>query len=166
MRSQQQQQNITQRQRVPYHGAEEVNIAVRQFISETPDGTLIPMSASLMILKLVEQGMIPEMAAKLPSQIRKGAPLYAEWKAAYASKKFEQKLGRTPNNSHTSSSSSSVFPPSSTNQQQESQPRRHATRRGPNDDNHQFWSNDPFRVNVMISYYPPPSVIPYPAYYY
>eukprot|EP00615_Pteridomonas_danica_P007739 CAMPEP_0114336224 /NCGR_PEP_ID=MMETSP0101-20121206/5565_1 /TAXON_ID=38822 ORGANISM="Pteridomonas danica, Strain PT" /NCGR_SAMPLE_ID=MMETSP0101 /ASSEMBLY_ACC=CAM_ASM_000211 /LENGTH=69 /DNA_ID=CAMNT_0001468077 /DNA_START=102 /DNA_END=308 /DNA_ORIENTATION=- len=65
--------------KVPYHGAEEVKEAVRKVIAETEPGTQIPMSTNIMISKLIDEGMIEPMALKLPSQIRKGAPLFDEW---------------------------------------------------------------------------------------
>lgn len=80
--------------KVPYHGAEELNIAVRKMIFETPDGAMKPMSSNLMMKTLIAEGMKEGMASKLNSQIRKGAPLHMAWKAAYSSGKFIQKTGR------------------------------------------------------------------------
>lgn len=80
---------------VPYHGAGEVNINVRKIIFNTNEGELIPMSTSLMIKLLIDRGMKEGLAKKLPSQIRKGAPLYFTWKAAFDTKRFLQITGRT-----------------------------------------------------------------------
>jgi hypothetical protein len=80
--------------KVPYHGAEELNIAVRKIIFETPDGAMLPMSSNLMMKTLVAAGMKEGMASKLNSQIRKGAPLHVAWKVAFSTGKFIQKTGR------------------------------------------------------------------------
>jgi hypothetical protein len=80
---------------VPYHGAEEVNVAVRKIIFSTEEGAMVPMSANLMMIKLVEGGMREGMALKLPSQIRKGAPLHYTWKAAFSTGRFFQRTGRS-----------------------------------------------------------------------
>jgi len=60
----------------------------------THDDYHLVQSTNIMISKLIDEGMIEPMALKLPSQIRKGAPLFDEWKGAFASKRFVQKLGR------------------------------------------------------------------------
>ena len=80
---------------VPYHGAEAVQTAVRAVISATPPQTERPMSANIMIKMLIDHGMPEAMAVKLPSQIRKGAPMHDEWKDAFTSRRFVQKLGRS-----------------------------------------------------------------------
>jgi len=80
---------------VPYHGAEAVQTAVRAVIDVTPSGSARPMSANIMIKLLIDNGMPEAMAVKLPSQIRKGAPMHSEWKTAFAEERFLQKLGRT-----------------------------------------------------------------------
>ena len=82
---------------VPYHGAEPVHVGVRAVIRATPRGARLPMSANRMMEILVSNGVHKGMAAKLPSQIRKGAILHEEWKAAFASGRFVQKLGRSSN---------------------------------------------------------------------
>lgn len=84
------------RGKVPYHGAQEVQAAVRRIIYETEVGANIPMSTNIMVQRLIKEGMIEAMAAKLPSQIRKGAPLFVEWKTAFLTGRFVQKLGRSP----------------------------------------------------------------------
>lgn len=81
-------------EKVPYHGAEELNAAVRRMIFETPDGALKPMSSNLMMKTLISEGMKEGMASKLNSQIRKGAPLHVAWKSAFSTGKFIQKTGR------------------------------------------------------------------------
>ena len=49
------------------------------------------MSAALMVNDLVQSGNVPEHAAKgLYSQIRKRAPLHAEWHAAFTEGRFKQ----------------------------------------------------------------------------
>ncbi len=80
---------------VPYHGAEAVQLAVRAIVAATAADGQRPMSANIMIRLLVDHGMPEAMAAKLPSQIRKGAPMHAEWKNAFISGRFVQKLGRS-----------------------------------------------------------------------
>lgn len=112
---------------VPYHGAEKVLVAVRKIIFDTQPGTLRPMSTQIMIKTLVSDGMPEALAKKLPSQIRKGKPLFLEWKAAFLSGRFMQKIGRSikePDSPASASpSSSSCYepkvkrdPPSSFNQ--------------------------------------------------
>lgn len=86
----------TPKGKVPYHGAQEVQAAVRRIIYETEIGTNLPMSTNIMVQRLIQEGMMEAMAAKLPSQIRKGAPLFVEWKTAFKTERFVQKLGRTP----------------------------------------------------------------------
>jgi hypothetical protein len=66
---------------------------VRAIIAASPPGTLKPMSAALMVNDLVQNGNVPEHAAKgLYSQIRKRAPLHAEWHAAFTEGRFKQVL--------------------------------------------------------------------------
>ena len=48
-----------------------------------------------MIKLLIDNGMPEAMAVKLPSQIRKGAPMHEEWKSAFNTGRFVQKLGRS-----------------------------------------------------------------------
>lgn len=78
---------------VPYHAGEHVRCVVRAIIESTPPGYQQPMSANDMIRLLLVNGMPESMATKLHSQIRKGATLHAEWKAAFDSGRFQQKLG-------------------------------------------------------------------------
>mmetsp|Transcript_22163 Transcript_22163/g.43665 ORF Transcript_22163/g.43665 Transcript_22163/m.43665 type:complete len:237 (+) Transcript_22163:219-929(+) len=80
---------------VPYHGAEAVQTAVKAVIAVTPTGNNRPMSASIMMRLLVDHGLPEPMAMKLPSQIRKGAPMHDEWKDAFKTGRFVQKLGRS-----------------------------------------------------------------------
>jgi hypothetical protein len=80
---------------VPYHGAEAVQLAVRAVIAVTSVGASRAMSANIMIKLLIDHGMPQAMAVKLPSQIRKGAAMHDEWKSAFSSGKFVQKLGRS-----------------------------------------------------------------------
>lgn len=82
--------------KIPYHGAKIVQAAVRNVIYSTAPGCLRPMSVNMMIKLLIEQGLPEHLAMKLPSQTRKGAPLEAEWKDAFASGRFLQRLGRYP----------------------------------------------------------------------
>lgn len=42
-------------------------------------------------------GLSDPMANRLFSQIRKGAPLYADWKAAFETERFTQRIGRSTN---------------------------------------------------------------------
>jgi hypothetical protein len=99
---------------VPYHGAGEVLKAVRSLIDSTPVGSARPMSTSTMIKILIDDGMIKGMAKKLPSQIRRGGALYQEWKDAFSTRRFVQKLGRCPRYGSVSSSSDDtiISPPS------------------------------------------------------
>jgi len=77
-------------------GAKELHAAVRKVIAAHLPGDKVLMSAAHMIeIMTNEMGVSPLMANRLYSQIRKGAPLREEWKAAFASGKFVQSLGRT-----------------------------------------------------------------------
>jgi hypothetical protein len=91
--------------KVPYHGAQEVQTAVRRIIYETEIGANVPMSTNIMVQRLIQDGMMEAMALKLPSQIRKGAPLFVEWKTAFLTGRFVQKLGRTSTSHYVTSNS-------------------------------------------------------------
>ena len=68
---------------------------VRQIISTTPRGAMRMMSAGLMVRYLKNaHGFDHAAANRLYSQIRKGAPLHADWTRAFNEGRFEQRLGR------------------------------------------------------------------------
>jgi hypothetical protein len=102
--------NVEVDSKIPYHGAKIVQAAVRHVIYSTPPGSRLPMSVNMMIKQLMDHGLPEHLAMKLPSQTRRGAPLEVEWKAAFVSGRFLQRLGRYPawasNNDEPSSPSS------------------------------------------------------------
>jgi hypothetical protein len=99
--------NVEVDSKIPYHGAKIVQAAVRHVIYSTPPGSRLPMSVNMMIKQLMDHGLPEHLAMKLPSQTRRGAPLEVEWKAAFVSGRFLQRLGRYPASNEPSSSPSS-----------------------------------------------------------
>jgi hypothetical protein len=69
---------------------------VRAIIAASAPGALKHMSAALMVDELVQSATgISEHAAKgLYSQIRRHAPLHAEWHAAFTDGRFKQVSGK------------------------------------------------------------------------
>ena len=78
---------------ISYHGADEVHKVVREVIGSYSAGGNMLMSAKIMVGILGRSGLSDAMAKRLYSQIRKGAPLYAEWRDAFACGRFLQEPG-------------------------------------------------------------------------
>ena len=87
-------------------GATELKEAILKVISETKPGAKRPMSTNEMTRIAQEMGIPPQEAKKVPTQIRRGGPLYNEWKAAFSSGRFFQKNGRPPRTEGISSGTS------------------------------------------------------------
>ena len=88
---------------LPYHGAAPVHEAFRAIIANVPDGSLMPMSASVMTERMESKhGLSRAMACRLFSQIRKGGALHHEWKHAFASQKFKRSTERKKGDKSTS----------------------------------------------------------------
>jgi len=82
----------------PYHGANELHSIVRRIIAETTPGFKRKMSCAMMVGVLRGEGLSEAMANRVYSQVRKGAPLHAEWVAAFTSGRFSQAQGRPATN--------------------------------------------------------------------
>ena len=69
--------------------------AVRRIIAASPEGGRRLMSAPIMIDLLIhDEGFPSILANRLFSQIRKGAGLHEDWKAAFQTSRFLQRQGR------------------------------------------------------------------------
>ena len=79
---------------IPYHGAAELHVLVRDVITSTSSGAQVPMSVSIMEGMVRSRGLSEAMSKRLRSQIRKGAPLHKEWTQAFVDLRFRQTNGR------------------------------------------------------------------------
>ena len=67
---------------------------ISKIIKKTPLKSFYPMSHKKMIEMLIDDGMHPNEAKKVSTQVRKGGPLYLEYKQAFNDKRFLQINGR------------------------------------------------------------------------
>ena len=80
---------------------------VLEIIAQTKAGARQPMSTNEMIRIVIEdRGIPPQIAARMPTKVRRGGPLHEPWKAAFKYDRFIQKNGRPPTGGKASSKSS------------------------------------------------------------